>query len=202
MGPKKKQNLIFNAEGMDFDDILKNKELKKQFSVGGIYLISVKLDAYNKYIKIGMSKTNMISRISSHRTTLYPVHEFLKVHCMAMKPQNSNPQDQDIRDLKATFVRKAEKHIKDYLNNLKNQPPVHGEWYQVAVPRLIEIMSMYHFGDKSQNIPADGYNCKFYVFSPETCTPISKTQWNATKPEPIKTSSRINGRVVEHVSLP
>ena len=91
------ESAILDNEGMDFDDILKNDVLKQRFSVGGIYLISVKIDAYKQFIKIGLSNSNMINRITSHRTTLFPVHEYLKVHCLAVKKNNRNVEEQDER---------------------------------------------------------------------------------------------------------
>ena len=196
------KGLLIADEGMDFDKILENKVLVDKFSIGGLYVISVKIDAYKQYIKVGMSNSNMINRISSHRTTLFPVHEYIKVHCLAIKPNNRLPEEQDEKKLKSTFVKKAETHILEYLETLKNQPPAHGEWHKIAVPRLIEIMLNFHFGNEDLNIRADGYKCKFYVFSSKKCFSIDKTDWNPIQPEDKRMASRNNGKDYKHVSLP
>ena len=171
------ESAILDNEGMDFDDILKNDVLKQRFSVGGIYLISVKIDAYKQFIKIGLSNSNMINRITSHRTTLFPVHEYLKVHCLAVKKNNRNVEEQDERVVKSTFVKKAEQNIKDYLNNLKQTPENNGEWYKIEVSKLIEIMLLHHFVNTALNIKVDGYQCKIYVFNPRKCFEIKKDVW-------------------------
>ena len=171
------ESAILDNEGMDFDDILKNDVLKQRFSVGGIYLISVKIDAYKQFIKIGLSNSNMINRITSHRTTLFPVHEYLKVHCLAVKKNNRNVEEQDERVVKSTFVKKAEQNIKDYLSNLKQIPENNGEWYKIEVSTLIDIMLLHHFGNKALGIKADGFKCKIYVFNPRKCFEIKPEIW-------------------------
>ena len=183
------ESALQSTEGMDLDEFLKNTELTSMFRRAGLYLISVKLKAFENYIKNGLS-SNLVSRLMGHRTSLYPVHALIRVHCLAIKRADLNPEDSGVK--KVSFMFKAEKSVKNYLEKKQFVPK--GEWYQVAVPELMRIMLNLHFGDKVEKLPADGLSCLFYIFNERNCYEVKKAVWNEITAEALTRSARVEAR--------
>ena len=172
-------NAVIERSGMPLDTFLSNKELTKEYRKAGLYLFSVQVDDFNSYIKIGLSK-NLVSRLIGHRTSLYPVSSKIYVHCLVLKRSNLVPipdeegqdkknKDNRIDGKKVSFMFRAEKRIKDYLQ--QEGVKRHGEWYNLLIPEMIRILMDHHFGLSTPlagypEIKADGYNCSFNIFTP------------------------------------
>ena len=165
------ERVFKSTDGMHLDKFLSNPNLTSMFRRGGLYMISVDIPAFDKYIKIGLS-SNLVARLSGHRTSLYPVHAHIRVHCLAMKRTDLNPDLGESKTAKVSFMYKAEQKVKAYLEKIKIVPK--GEWYQIAIPDLIKIFLNEHFGDQEENIRGDGLNCPFYVLNSHKCFRINK----------------------------
>ena len=165
------ERVLKSTDGMHLDEFLSNPNLTAMFRRGGLYMISVDIPAFDKYIKIGLS-SNLVARLSGHRTSLYPVHAHIRVHCLAIKRTDLNPDLGETKTAKVSFMYKAEQKVKEYLEKIKIIPK--GEWYQIAIPDLIKIFLKEHFGDKEEEIKGDGLNCPFYVLNSQKCFKINK----------------------------
>ena len=179
------ENALLSKDGMDLDEFLANKELTANFKRAGIYIISVNIPQYDNYIKIGLS-SNLVARLMGHRTTLYPVHPLIRVHCLAIKRNDLIPEDSGVK--KVSFMYKAEERVKLYLAK-RNLKPL-GEWYQIAVPELTELFLNLHFGDEEEGMESDGLSCLFYIFNPRNCYEVKKEIWKAIKADVLRRSGR------------
>ena len=83
---------------------------------------------------------------------------------------------------------------------MKKKPKRHGEWYKLAIPAMMRIMLLYHYGDKEQAIKADGSGCPFYIFNPRKCFLIVKPVElnNAILEEPLR-RNHTHAEIVDNI---
>ena len=84
---------------------------------------------------------------------------------------------------------RAEKRIKDYLpyEGVKR----HGEWYNLLIPEMIQILMDHHFGLSTPlagypEIKADGYNCSFNIFTPRKVYIVTRTFHKMIEAEKVR----------------
>jgi T5orf172 domain len=179
------EKALFSKDGMDLDDFLANTKLTEKFKRAGLYIISVNIPQYHNYIKIGLS-SNLVARLMGHRTTLYPISAMIRLHCLAIKRNDLNPEESGTK--KVSFMYKAEQRVKTELAKLNLKPL--GEWYQIAIPKLTELFLNLHFGDEEEKYQADGYSCLFYIFNTRRCYEVKKTVWGEIKADALRRSGR------------
>ena len=182
------ERVLKEKDGVHLDEFLLNPELTKLFRRGGLYMISVNIPAFDNYIKIGLS-SNLVARLSGHRTSLYPVSAHIRVPCLAIKRTDLNPDEGETKKAKVSFMYKAEQHVKKYLS--KNNFVPKGDWYKIHIPDLLRIMLNEHFGDEATQIRADGFKCLFYVLNNQKCFEIKKAIWDEIKTEERTRSARV-----------
>ena len=82
---------IINHTGMPLDRFLKDPELCNKFRKAGLYLFSVEVAEFRTFIKLRLSK-NLLSRLISHHTSLYPVEAKIFIHSLVLKRSNLVPK--------------------------------------------------------------------------------------------------------------
>ena len=155
----------------------------------GLYLISVYMPSYRRFVKIGLS-TNLQARFAYYQTAMFPIWNHARIHAIYVK-RADRIEKSNWTEGKAvpTALKKAEGRVHDELleRGFDHCGP---EWFNCSVNECVKIMSLFHFGTLEPPTRADGHLCEAYIFSETDMIRVEDDYVNISQLAEPKTTGR------------
>lgn len=163
---------------MNLSTFLDTPAIKSKFETYGLYVVSVNIPEYEGFYKVGMSDVGgLTSRMSDFQTMFFPIRDKVIIHLLINKPQGRRVSQATNKNM-ITATRYAEQSLHKALIKARWKNEGTGEWFKQprgqTIDNIIQMAFLHHYGDKEQNIKADGGHCKFCIMEPNDSRKVPK----------------------------